>query len=463
MRIVRNIVLVLILAGLAVAGQQWFMQRPQAQQTQPQPPRQRPAPLVRTAIVDKTQLIEQTTFPGEIRASATADIVSRMSGRLGALAIREGSTVTAGSVVARIIDPELELAVRQADAAVQVQRARLAQIKAAPRSPEVAQAQANVAQADAGVAQADVALAQARRELARTQQLFNDGLIARANVDRAQTDVERAQADVELARARVRAAKEQVALIQHGPRREDIDAQVAVVRQTEVQAEQARARVRETRITAPISGVITKLNVESGSVVSTQTTLATVATVRPVELHLPLPEGDLARLRNTSSVKFKVESLPERLFEGKVSRIAPSMDATSRTARLIVTVANADASLKPGMFARATMVFDEREAVVAPTDAIVRRGESTVVFVVKDDTVEERSVKIGYVDGSRSEVTEGLDAGESIVTVGQQGLRDGMKVRTGSGSGSARPGQQPAPAASPGQQPGPASSPRSSP
>jgi hypothetical protein len=75
------------------------------------------------------------------------------------------------------------------------------------------------------------------------------------------------------------------------------------------------------------------------------------------------------------------------------------------------------------------------------------------VFVVKDDTVEERAVTIGYVEGSRSEIVEGLTAGEAIVIAGQQGLRDGMKVRTGSGPPGGPPGQPvpSGPPASPGQ------------
>jgi len=64
--------------------------------------------------------------------------------------------------------------------------------------------------------------------------------------------------------------------------------------------------------------------------------------------------------------------------------------------------------------------------------------------VVKDETVEERTVRVGYIEGSRSEIIEGLSAGDAIVTTGQQGLRDGMKVRTGSGQ------ERPAPATSPG-------------
>ncbi len=411
--------IVIALAAVAFGGMQWVSRRPAAQGTAaqaPAGPRPQPVPAVRTLVVAPESVVEQGTFPADVRASATADVMSRISGRLGAVLVREGSLVSAGGLVARIDDPELELAVQQAEAAVEVQRARLAQLQAGPRDPEVAQVEAQIAQQQ-------TALAQAERELARTQQLFADGLVARAAVDRAQTEVD-------LARARVQASKEQLAIVRQGPRPEDIAAQQAQVRQAEVQLAQARARLREMRITSPIAGVVTRVNVESGAVISSQTVVATVATIRPIEVHVPLPEVDLPRLRSASLVRLTVDALPGRTFEGRIARVAPALDPASRSARLVVRVPNADQALRPGMFARATVVFDERQAIVIPSDAIVRRGEAVVAFVVKDDTVEERAVRIGYVEGSRSEIIQGLQAGDAVVVAGQQGLRDGMKVRT---------------------------------
>ncbi len=428
MRIIRLSLLLGLLAAVVFGVTQWVSSRrpAAAPATGPgatQPPR--PAPAVRTTVVSPTQLIEQSTFPGEVRASHSADVFSRISGRLGAVPVKEGSFVAAGGLVARIDDPEVELSLRQAEAAVDVQRARLAQLKAGARSQEVAQVEATVAQAE-------TSLAQAERELARTRQLFADGFVARAVVDRAQTDVE-------LAQARVRGAREQLALVRQGPRAEDIEAQAAQVRQAEAAAAQARARLRELRITSPIRGVVTHLNVEAGAIISTQTVVASVATISPIEVHVPLPETDLPRLRPTSMARVKVDALPDRVVEGKIARIAPALDAASRSARLVIVAPNADLALRPGMFARVTVVFDERQAVVIPSDALVRRGDASVLFVVKSDTVEERLVRVGHVEGDRSEIVEGLRAGEAIVTTGQQGLRDGMKVRIGAGPGRPAP------------------------
>ncbi|MDQ7858577.1 MAG: efflux RND transporter periplasmic adaptor subunit [Armatimonadota bacterium] len=440
-RLLRTMIL-LAVAGVVIFGAtQWLSRRPAAQQSAaaPQSPAGPPAggprapgqgapraPIVLTTVVEPEPLVEQDAFPADVRASATADVTSRIAGRLGALLVREGSFVAAGGLVARIDDPELELAVRQADAAVDVQRARLAQLRAGPRSQEVAQVEAQVAQAR-------TSLAQAERELARNQQLFADGFVARAVVDRSQTDVD-------LARQRLRAAEEQLALVKQGPRVEDIQAQEALVRQAQVAAAAARARLRDLRITSPIAGVVTRVNVERGSVISSQTVLASVATIRPVEVHVPLPETDLPRLRPTTTVRLQVDAFPGRTFEGRIVRIAPALDAASRSARAVVVLPNPDGALRPGMFARATVVFDTRQALLIPSDAITRRGEAVVVFVVKDGVVEERPVTIGYVAGGRSEIVAGLRPGEAIVTAGQQGLRDGMPVTVGRPAGPARPG-----------------------
>jgi HlyD family secretion protein len=429
-RAIRVVVLLAVLAMVIFGATQWLSRRPAAQQSsaaqgRPQAPGQvgPRVPMVVTTVVEPEPLIEADGFPGDVRASATADVISRIAGRLGALLVREGSFVTAGGLVASIDDPELELAVRQADAAADVQRARLAQLRAGARSQEVAQAEAQVAQAQ-------TALAQAERELARAQQLFGDGFVARATVDRAQTDVD-------LARQRLRGTEEQLALVKQGPRGEDIQAQAALLRQAEVQAAAARTRLRDLRITSPISGVVTRVNVERGSVISSQTVVASVATIRPIEVHIPLPETDLPRLRPTSVVRLQVDAFPDRTFDGRIARIAPALDAVSRSARLVVVLPNADNTLRPGMFARTTVVFDARQALVIPSDAIIRRGETVVVFVVKDGVVEERAVKIGHIVGGRSEIVEGLRPGDAVVTAGQQGLRDGMTVTTGRPGGPA--------------------------
>jgi multidrug efflux pump subunit AcrA (membrane-fusion protein) len=429
-RTLRSVVLFVVLAVVVAGAMQWISRRPTAQSTSAARPR--PAPLVRTVAVTPAPLVEQATFPAEVLASAAADVTSRISGRLGAVLVREGSFVGRGGLVARIDDPEMILAVRQAEAAVEVQRAQLAQLKAGPRAPEVAQVEAQIAQQE-------TALALAQRELARVRQLFADGFVARAIVERAETDVE-------LAEARVRASREQLAIVKQGPRPEDVEARMAQVRQAEVAVAQAKARLRELRITSPIAGIVTQVNVESGAVISSQTVIAAVATIRPVEVRVPLPETDLPRLREASSVLIRVDALPQRQFTGRIARVAPALDAASRSAQLVVVVDNGDLSLRPGMFARATVVFDTRQALMIPSDVLTRRGDASVVFVVKGDTVEERPVRAGYAEGGRTEIVEGLRAGESIVVAGQQGLRDGMTVRTGDGGSGRSPAVAPSPA-----------------
>jgi multidrug efflux pump subunit AcrA (membrane-fusion protein) len=440
MRIGRIVVLVAALAAVVLGVTQWISSRRPAAPAAGAPQLARPVPLVRTTTLQPAALIESSAYPGDVRASRSVDVFSRVAGRLGAVLVKEGSAIGAGGLLARLNDPEAELALRQAEAAADVQRARLAQLKAGARSQEIAQA-------EAATSQAEVSLAQAERDLTRTQQLFNEGLIARATVDRAQTDVE-------LARARLRAAREQLALVRQGPRAEDIAAQAALLRQAEASAAQARARLGELRIASPIAGVVTRLNVEPGEVISTQTVVATVETIRPIEVHVQLPETDLPRLRQTSTARISVDALPGRIVEGTIARVAPAIDAASRSARLVVAVSNTDLALRPGMFARATVVFDQRQAVVVPSDAIVRRGDRTVVFVVQNDVAVERAVRLGFVDGARTEIVEGLKPGEAIVTVGQQGLRDGAQVRTGpAGPARQRAPGAPAPGASPGGRP----------
>ncbi|MGQ0571528.1 MAG: hypothetical protein ACT4P5_18655 [Armatimonadota bacterium] len=93
----RPVLILAVLAVIVIGLMQWVGKRPTAKEATPPP--QRPAPLVRTTVVDPTLLVEQSSFPGEVRASATADVISRIAGRLGAVLVKEGSFVGAGSLV----------------------------------------------------------------------------------------------------------------------------------------------------------------------------------------------------------------------------------------------------------------------------------------------------------------------------------------------------------------------------
>jgi membrane fusion protein (multidrug efflux system) len=124
-----------------------------------------------------------------------------------------------------------------------------------------------------------------------------------------------------------------------------------------------------------------------------------------------------------------VDSFPEDSFEGRVYAIDPRLDVSGRSLLVRAMVPNRDQRLRPGLFARVTVLLQLKEdALSVPEQAIVPQGESQFVFKIVDGKAKLTKVKIGTRREGRVEIVEGLTAGDQVVTAGQLKIRDGSPV-----------------------------------
>jgi len=181
----------------------------------------------------------------------------------------------------------------------------------------------------------------------------------------------------------------------------------------------------------------------------------------PLTATLNVPEREIGTLKPGQSIKLSVDALPGKDFVGSIERIAPVVDAASGTFRVACLFDNAaqgNQELRPGMFGRIDIVYDQRrDALVIPRSALIDEDGETAVFVVergiaklKSDAAKKlkpgdavaaetgktpeliakrRTVKVGYVDGDRIEIRSGLKAGERVATLGRDAVRDGSEVQ----------------------------------
>jgi len=131
-----------------------------------------------------------------------------------------------------------------------------------------------------------------------------------------------------------------------------------------------------------------------------------------------------------------VDSHPGRPFEGRVTRVDPSLDLMSRTATVEVTVENGSSTLRPGVFADVVLTLKPREVLAVPRDALIRQEGTGLFFVymVEDNAARRRVVELGGGFGERVEVLEGLEGGEVVVTAGRYRLHDGARVTVRDGA-----------------------------
>jgi len=232
----------------------------------------------------------------------------------------------------------------------------------------------------------------------------------------------------------------------------DLETQRAVV-------EGAKIELAYTRILAPISGVIAKRSVKVGNLVTVNQMLFQIVDMEPLQAVLNVPERDLGTLKSGQPVHLRVDALPDQNFEGSVARIAPVVDAASGTFRATCEFRDATKTLKPGMFGRIDVVYDQRhDALVVPRSALVEEDGESAVFVIEpappkkaDDkdkskgksgeavaaekkpdaplfVAKRRVVKTGYAENDRVEVRDGLKDGERVITIGRNAVRDGTEV-----------------------------------
>ena len=288
------------------------------------------------------------------------------------------------------------------------------------------------------------------REFHRMEQLSTQGLVAAQERDRAWHAYEAARAQeraareqvglvdagtrpeqIEAARAEVRQAQERVKLLEAGPRPEEIAQAEAEYQRAAATVERLEDEVRRMRIVAPLTGFLVKKRVEVGAWLKTGDPVADLIALDPAYVVGPVSERDVARLSRGVRARVTLDAYPDRAFSGEVAHIVPQADPQTRAFPVKVRVRNPEHVLKSGMFARVTLeIAGTRKAVYVPKDAVLRRDNGAVVFVVENGVAKARVLRTGRAAGELLEVLDGaLAAGQEVVVVGNDTLRDGAKVR----------------------------------
>lgn len=367
------------------------------------------SPEVRTEEVATRDLVSVITATGNVRPRRQVNISSDVMGRVVEVNVEEGDEVERGMLLLRIDPSAIE---------AQVSRAR-----------------AGLSQAQAQVTQSRANLVQAERDLARLEGIrsTDPNLVSRQALDDAETQVQILRSVLESSEFGVEQARAQLA---------------------EVEDQRTRTTIR-----APISGRVTRLNIEEGetAVVGTMNNpgslLLTVGDLSVIEAVLTVDETDVPRIALGDSAMVEMDAFPGQEFAGVVARIGNSaIQATGSQGRasvdfeVVLTLLDPPEALRPDLSATAEIIVDRRDdALAVPIIAVALRPgddgeEEEGVFVVEGDQVVWRSVTLGITGATHFEVLSGVSAGEVVVSgpfQSIQTLQDGDAVRRMGASGSA--------------------------
>ena len=270
-----------------------------------------------------------------------------------------------------------------------------------------------------------------RRELERAQALRAQDLIATRDVDQARTRLAAAEALVQTAEA---------ALAQHGDQlraaetrlQTELDAVAAseaLVRQREAAIALEQTRLGTTVVASPITGVVATRHVTAGELVTEGAPLVTVVAADPLKYTGTVPERVAADLRPGQAMRLTVDGVGARVFPGEVTRIAPVVDASTRTVALEGRLLNGEGLLRPGLAARGTVLLRQDTGVpFAPAEAFVHLTGTSKVFIVTEGRARERLVQTGLREAGWVEILGGVQLGETVATSELTRLYDGAPV-----------------------------------
>jgi HlyD family secretion protein len=329
---------------------------------------------------------------GYVTARRRATVSSKVTGKVIEVNVEEGMDVREGQVLARLDDSTLQAALRL----------YRAQYEAAKQQ----------------IPETEVRLAQARTQLQRQERLRSEGLNTPNDIDNAKAEVDSLVARIASAQEDVKVAQSQIAMQQ--------------------------TAIDDTIIRAPFTGVALSKDAQPGEMVSpvsagggfTRTGISTIVDMRSLEIEVDVNESYINRVRAGQPVTAVLDAYPDWQIPANVIAVVPTADRQKATVLVRISFKQLDPRILPDMGVKVTFLRESdagaapaaQAMTLAPQGAVKTENGSTFVFVIQNDTVERRAVKIGGTDGDRVEVVAGLRGGDRVVVSPPPDLAPGKKI-----------------------------------
>lgn len=331
---------------------------------------------------------------GYVTARRRATVSSKVTGKVLEVFVEEGQAVRRGQVLARLDDSQLRAGLKVAEA--------------------------QLAATERGAVEHEARLREAMLTLDRRRQLVKERVISKAELDSA-------EAEVESLKARIALAQQQVAV-------------------AESQVSAQRTDLADMVVRAPFDGVAISKDAQPGEMISpvsagggfTRTGIGTIVDMSSLEIEVDVSESYINRVRPDQPVEAVLDAYPDWRIPAHVITTVPSADRQKATVRVRIGFEKLDPRILPDMGVKVSFLAERapdtataqaRPRLLVPKAAVRTSDEASVVFIVQDDRVERRAVKVGPENGGQIEIASGLTVGERVVVEGPATLTDGARVK----------------------------------
>ncbi len=347
-------------------------------------------PAITVSEVRAVPLVDRVMASGLVDAVEEVQVQPLVEGQpIDELLVDVGDTVEAGQVLARLSTSTLEL--------------QLSQLAANRASVE-----AQIAQSEASLLQATTNAEESERQAARNVELAQAGTVSQAQADQTTAAAEAARASVRVAEQGVASAQAQLELV-------------------EAQTANAELQLSRAEVEAPVSGLVVARNAQVGAIASSASgAMFTIVRDNAMELRADVAEQDLLRLEPGQAATLSAMESAAGIA-GEVRLVEPAIDPTTRLGTARVEIAEPERVVK-GMFLTAEIRVSEAEGLAVPVTAVGSGPDGTSVMRVRDGVVERVNVTTGIRDGGLIGITEGLEAGDLVVTKAGAFVRPGDRI-----------------------------------
>ena len=330
------------------------------------------------------------TVVGNLIGLQTVDVAPRTAGRLLSVNVQMGDSVRRGQTIAKVEDREI-----------------VEQVRAAEASQEVAKATIRQREADLNVSQLN---------FERSKNLFSRGLLAKQALDDAESRYIASVAQLDLSKAQLS--------------------------QNDARLQELRINLQNTTVASPVDGFVGRRNVDPGAMVNTNVAIASVVDISRLKLIVNVVEKDLRMVTAGDVGVVEVDAYPGEKFNGRIARVAPVLDPATRTASIEIEIPNRDGRLKPGMYARISLIVEERKnALVAPKNAVIDFEDKRGVWIPNEERrAQFVPVTLGIEGPEQIEVLAGLKEGDRFVTTGAAAVRNNDQLIIAGEAGNGGPG-----------------------
>jgi len=375
-----------------------------------------PAVPVQIVQVEKTTLQQKVSAEGVLFPIAQSAIVPKISAPVQKFLVNRGSHVHQGELLAVLENRDLA-------AAAQENKGAYTQAEATYAITTAADLPQQMQKAELDNQAAKQALDAQQKIYDSRQQLFREGALPRKELDQSSVDLTNARNQYEMAQRHLDSLKGMG------------EAQLSKSAKGQLESAQgkfqgAEAQLQYSEIHSPISGVITDRPLYPGEMAAAGTPLLTIMDISQVVARAHIPQTEAMLLKRGDNATLSAPGL-EQPISGKVVLVSPALDPNSTTVEIWVQGKNPKEALRPGTSAEITMVSRTvQEALAIPAAALLtaQDGTTSVMVAGNDGKAHQQTVKVGFHDGDKVQILQGLQAGQKIVGSGAYGLPDNSKI-----------------------------------